>query len=85
MRKSVIRFLILAAGCVIIVSPVTLRNIFIGHDKVLIASQGGINFYIGNNPYADGTSAVIPEFGNTWQYSDCEYLVQKETSRMGGH
>lgn len=29
----------------------TVRNALVGGDLVLIASQGGINFYIGNNPH----------------------------------
>ena len=36
--------------------PVTLHNLRAG-DFVLIASQGGINFFIGNQPGADGTTA----------------------------
>ncbi len=37
---------------------VTLRNGVVSGDYVFIASQGGINFYIGNNPAADGRTAV---------------------------
>ena len=50
---------------------------------MLIASQGGINFYIGNNKHATGATAVMPEFGATWQYADCEYLAKRETGRLG--
>ncbi len=82
-KTALWRFAIYAIACGIIILPVYLRNLIIGHDNVLIASQGGINFYIGNNQYADGASAVMPEFGNTWQYSDCEYLAKKETGRLG--
>jgi len=77
------RFMYLTIGAIIIISPVTLRNIIVGHDAVLIASQGGINFYIGNNRYADGATAKMPEFGPTWQYADCEYLAMKETGNLG--
>ncbi len=41
-------------GAVIIVSLVTLRNYVVGNDFVLTTSQGGQNFYIGNNPRASG-------------------------------
>jgi tetratricopeptide (TPR) repeat protein len=47
-------------GLVLAVMPVTLRNIIRAHDPVLISSQGGINFYMGNNPDADGRTAVVP-------------------------
>jgi tetratricopeptide (TPR) repeat protein len=70
-------------GCALLILPVTLRNAIVGHDAVLIASQGGINFYIGNNRYADGASAVMPEFGATWQYSDAEYLAKRVKGRLG--
>jgi tetratricopeptide (TPR) repeat protein len=82
-KKSLRQFAIIILGALIFILPVTARNYFVGHDKVLIASQGGINFYIGNNQYADGASAVMPEFGPTWQYSDAEYLAKEETKRIG--
>lgn len=37
---------------------VTARNAVVGGEAVLIASQGGANFYIGNNPRADGKTAT---------------------------
>ncbi len=77
------RFTLLSLGCLIFILPVTLRNIIVGHDTVLIASQGGINFYIGNNKHATGATAIMPEFGSTWQYADCEYLAKLETARLG--
>lgn len=45
---------------------VTLRNYAVGEDFVLIASQGGLNFYLGNNPSADGMAALAPEFRQNW-------------------
>jgi tetratricopeptide (TPR) repeat protein len=68
-------------GAVIVISPVTLRNYLVGHDIVLISSQGGINFFIGNNPYADGTSAVVPGLGDDWDYADAVVLAEQELGR----
>ena len=45
--------------------PVTLRNVIVGDDLVLISSSGGINFYIGNNATADGYSASMPPLMET--------------------
>jgi tetratricopeptide (TPR) repeat protein len=73
------------AGSLLFILPVTVRNAIVGDDLVLIASQGGINFYIGNNMYADGFTAVMPEFGSSWEYADCEYLAKKESGRLGQH
>lgn len=43
---------------------VTLRNVVAGGDPVFIASQGGVNFTIGNHPGADGTTAYVPGIGS---------------------
>lgn len=48
------------AGVTIAIAPVTIRNWVVAKDFVLIASNGAINFYIGNNPEADGVSVRIP-------------------------
>lgn len=43
-----------------------------------LATQGGINFYLGNNSAADGVSAVMPgKLGYSWQYEDIAYLADK--------
>ncbi|KPL02094.1 MAG: hypothetical protein AMJ73_09215, partial [candidate division Zixibacteria bacterium SM1_73] len=46
--KEVLVFCVMfLIGATLVISPVTLRNYLVGKDIVLIASQGGINFYIG--------------------------------------
>jgi tetratricopeptide (TPR) repeat protein len=44
----------------------TVRNQIVGNDAVFIASQGGLNFYIGNNAQSDGRTAVVPGTSATW-------------------
>ena len=56
----------LFVGCMLPILPVTIRNYIVGDELVLIASQGGVNFYIGNNPQADGMSAVIKGDPTEW-------------------
>ncbi len=46
--------LILYAGILLVILPVTLRNYVVGNDLVLLTSNGGINFYLGNNATATG-------------------------------
>lgn len=47
-------------GIALPVAPVALHNRIAGGEWVLIASQGGVNFFIGNNPDSDGRTAVAP-------------------------
>ena len=57
------RLLSLAAGMAIAIAPVTLHNAVRGRDAVLISSNLGLNFYLGNNAHADGRTAkadVLP-------------------------
>jgi tetratricopeptide (TPR) repeat protein len=42
------------APIAVIVLAVTLRNGLVGGDFVLVSSQGGLNFYLGNSPTATG-------------------------------
>ncbi|UCD83580.1 MAG: tetratricopeptide repeat protein [Deltaproteobacteria bacterium] len=50
-KQAIKNFLYLLLGTAIIISPVTLRNYLVGDDFVLTTSQGGQNFFIGNNPF----------------------------------
>lgn len=59
MQKGLV--LLIATAAVIL--PVTVRNYIVGGDLVLISSQGGLNFYIGNNRDADRTIALQPGAG----------------------
>jgi tetratricopeptide (TPR) repeat protein len=47
------------AGMLLVLLPVGLRNFMVGGQFALTTSQMGPNFYIGNNPSADGTYASI--------------------------
>ena len=59
-------FAALALGTLAAVLPVTIRNRVVGKDIVPIAWQDGGNFYIGNNPESNGTTAVIPGTRADW-------------------
>ncbi len=46
--------LLLLAGIAVVVLPITARNRIVGNDWVLVTSNAGLNFYIGNNPMSSG-------------------------------
>lgn len=73
----------LALGTMLPILPVTAYNWFVGHDLVLISSQGGLNFYIGNNPSSDGCTAVVPGTRSDWWggYYDSIALAQAAEKR----
>lgn len=53
------RSLALIGGLVLALLPVAIRNGVVGGDFLPTTFQGGVNFYIGNNPEADGTYRPI--------------------------
>lgn len=59
----------LLLGLALPVLPITLINFTSSGDLILIASQGGINAYAGNNAEADGRSVVVPALGRevSWE------------------
>jgi tetratricopeptide (TPR) repeat protein len=59
------RWLLILLPLFLLILPITLRNILIGGDWVTISSNGGINFFIGNNPTYDRTVAIHP--GMEWE------------------
>ncbi len=81
-------------GMAVIILPVTLRNIIVAGDLVLISSNAGINLYIGNNEQADGlfighvpgsdefgTSDVYPEIVQRMERKEGRRLKYSEVSR----
>ncbi len=61
-------------------SPVTVHNWVYGHDVVFLTSHGGFNFYIGNNPKAEGVF-VAPE--GTGSNVDTQILDSKNVAERG--
>ena len=49
-----------AAGACLALAPVVARNAVVSHQFALASSQGGLNFYIGNNASATGQYAAVP-------------------------
>lgn len=56
-KKPVLLFI----GVVLMILPITIRNVIVTDEFTLLSTQGGINFYIGNNPIANGLSMKMPE------------------------
>ena len=75
--------LMLVAGMAIVFTPVVIRNAAVSGGFYLTTSQLGSNFFIGNNPLADGTYMSLragrgdPEF----ERQDAVDLAQQATGR----
>ncbi|UCG31925.1 MAG: glycosyltransferase family 39 protein [Phycisphaerales bacterium] len=75
--------LLFALGCLLPPAAVTVRNRLVGGDWVVVASQGGVNFYIGNNPQSNGVQAVVPGTRQTWWggFEDARNIAQQDLGR----
>ncbi len=79
---------IMVLGIILPIIPVTVRNVVKSGDFILISSQGGINFYLGNNSDADGLTVVMPELERTqlpsWQqFVPTTNAIAERESRRG--
>jgi tetratricopeptide (TPR) repeat protein len=75
---------IFIAGIALVILPVTVRNYLVEKDFVLISSQAGVNFYMGNNAWATGRSAWVPGTSRNWWEEG--YLQQREIAeKNAGH
>jgi len=61
-------------GASMMILPVTMRNYVVGNDLVLISSQGGVNFFIGNNSKSDGKTPCQPAYVPLFE----DYLFKKK-------
>ncbi len=77
-RVWMIRGLWLFLGLVLSIGPFTLRNYRVSGRFVLITSQGGANFYLGNSPYSDGTSKRPPRVRITPEFEEADFHREAE-------
>jgi len=54
-RTAALQSAALVAGAAIAIAPVAIRNRAVTGEWTLVASHGGLNFYVGNHEGADGT------------------------------
>ncbi len=73
-KKRLRNCLIFSAGFALVLSPITLHNFVVSEDLVLVNSNAGVNFYIGNNPRADGTFKSPPGIRANMEYEEADYL-----------
>jgi len=69
----------LALGVGAAVAPVSLHNALEG-DFALVATQGGVNLWIGNNPASDGATAIVPGTRGGWWEGYHDALAQAEAA-----
>ncbi len=80
-RQKLSRLLIWAFSVLLPILPVTLTNIIGGGESVFLATQGGVNFWIGNNPEATGMHSSLPGIGTNWTMQDAEEIAASETGK----
>jgi len=71
------------AGLLLVLIPVGLRNLAAGGEFKLTTSQFGANFFIGNNPAADGTYGSVHKIIGepNLEGSDARRLAERATGR----
>jgi tetratricopeptide (TPR) repeat protein len=75
--------LLASAAWALPVIAVTVANKAIGGEWVAVAWNGGINFFLGNNPQANGWSATAPELRPSWWLGYLDAI--QVASRAIGH
>ena len=82
-REWLARTAVLAGTVAVVIAPVMVRNYVVGHSIVPIAASGGVNFYIGNNPASDGSTAIVPGTRADWWggYHDAIEIAERDEGR----
>jgi tetratricopeptide (TPR) repeat protein len=80
--------LALTAGAFLALTPAALRNHAVSGEWVLVSANGGINFWIGNNPEADGVRAGVPDVlrltgQSGWTCFDYPLLIRGLSREVG--
>jgi tetratricopeptide (TPR) repeat protein len=81
LMRRLLPVVIWGVAAVVPILPVTAANWIKGGEPVLVATQGGINFWIGNNPESTGILSFLPGYGSTWTMED----AQTEAEADVGH
>jgi len=82
-RRVLFRNASFLAGVALVLLPVAFRNWLVGGNFLPTTFQGGVNFYIGNNPQANGTYRSLSPGKEVPSYERTEpvRLAEMETGR----
>jgi tetratricopeptide (TPR) repeat protein len=82
--RRLVASLAVLAGMLIPVAPVTVHNYAVSKEFVPVVWQGGLNFYLGNNPAATGWSATGPRLRKDWWggYNDMIAIPRQALGRQ---
>ncbi len=82
-KKALARYFLIGIASLAVVLPVTVRNYAVSGDFVLIAWQGGFNFFLGNNRQSTGWSATAPGIDQTWEggYKQAIAFAEQSTGK----
>lgn len=83
LKERLAPVILFAAGMIPAVLTVLIINVVVGKDTVLLAWNGGINFYLGNNPEANGWSATSSDLDATWWggYKDAILIAERNCGK----
>jgi 4-amino-4-deoxy-L-arabinose transferase-like glycosyltransferase len=59
-KKAVVDAALFGIGAAFAVLPVAVHNLVSDGNLILVSANGGVNFFIGNNPQSDGVTAAVP-------------------------
>ncbi len=60
LRNRIFQLALLALGVLLGIAPCAAHNYLAAHDRVLLSAHSGVNFWIGNNPTANGYPRMPP-------------------------
>lgn len=80
--KRVIRCAVFCLGVAVTIAPITIHNWNMSGEFILLTTQGGANFYLGNSPYSDGTSKRPPNVRMTTDHEESDF--HREAQRALG-
>ena len=77
------KYAILSLGILLFVFPVAARNKIVGNEFVVTVASGGMNFWTGNNPLANGTYSGAPFITSEEPQYEDEDFRKEASKRMG--